>query len=216
VFRRQSLGKTRRQLRAAVDEVGREEAMNWWAVAEDRFTTGKDGSPLARWMMFAMALALDKDSLAKVPPAAYAVGMSAGYSLRACLDTDGGWAVPLDVSMLDTDRILAIASGPVDPESGALSGDDIDVEVVMPAFDYLTVVADGRFEEVASFDASLWNAVVSLATYQLQENVQESGLVRSGRKFNELAVESVLRFGFLTRCLDEALGIETEIETDHP
>ena len=217
MFRRRSLLKTRRQLHANVDEYGREAVMDWWTEAERRFTTDEDSSPLAGYLMFAMALALDADSVAKVPLAAYLIGMRAGYSLRACIDTvvlplDVVVPESLDVSLFDTARILAVAGGPVYTESEILSVNEVDREVLQPVFEYLTAVADSRFEDVASVDVPFWNACVALATYQLQKNAQETDLVRSGRRLNEITVESVLRFGFVVRCLDEALGIETELD----
>ena len=167
--------------------------------------------------MFAMALALDADAVAKVPYGAYILGMRAGYSLRACIDTvlaPVGVLVadPLDISMVDMTRILAVAARPVGSESEILSVNEVDAEVLQPVFEYLTAIADSRFKEVASVDVPVWNACVALATYQLQKNAQETGLVRSGRSLTEITVESVLRFGFVARCLDEALGIETELD----
>jgi hypothetical protein len=114
--------------------------------------------------------------------------------------------------MFDTNRIRTVAGGPVMSDPEMLNADEEDVEALQSVFEYVTVIADSRFDEVVSVNPSVWDACVALATYQLQKHAQETRLVRNGRTLSALMVESLLRFGFVARCLDEALGIESKLD----
>jgi hypothetical protein len=201
--RRHSLRKARRQLHTLLDSEGRELVMDWWSEAEERFTT-HSGDP--SWLTDFLANAYVFSELGEEPtgPEAYLMAIRAGYSLRTLLP---GYAAPapMDVSMIDAAALSTVASRPRENGIPALEPDDADVLV---ALSYLVIeTVQERFGEVASVGPDFWDAVVSLATYKLQSNIQSLGLGKASA-FDADTVDAFLRYGFVLRCLDEALGIE--------
>jgi hypothetical protein len=212
VFRRQSLGKTRKQLRSALGYEDRERVMDWWSLAEDLFTTSRgEPSALASYLATISALGLDAASVAKVPPAVFLIAMRTGYALRMCLDIFA-YPEPLDIATIDKDRVVAIARGSVNSETGLLDVSDTESDLLQPVIELVSEVAFDRFGEVGSVAPDFWSACMSLACYQLQKNIQQQGLGFRGKRLDPEISESSHRFGFVLRCLDEAL----EIEPDDP
>ena len=127
----------------------------------------------------------------------------AGYSLRAEAHRFVAYAQPLDVSSLDSDSIVRLAARPVDEERvGAIVLRDDAHDVVAqlePVGEVIREFAEERFPAIASVEPAFWNGVVSLATHQLQKNL--------GKWLHSELTESLLRWGFALRAMDEALGI---------
>jgi hypothetical protein len=67
-----------------------------------------------------------------------------------------------------------------------------------------------KFANVVSVEPSLWNAVVSMATTGLQVVFKRNGFIRRTRGLDPIVAESFLRYRFVLRALDEALGIKAD------
>jgi hypothetical protein len=63
------------------------------------------------------------------------------------------------------------------------------------------------FAKVVSVEPAFWNTVVSMATSGLQVVVERNGHIRRPRDLDPVVAESFLRYGYVVRCLDEALRI---------
>jgi hypothetical protein len=195
--------------------------MEWWKLADERFKTGRgDASWLTGYFAMVNAIGVVAESGSKVPPPALIVTTRVGYALRAFVDR---FAIsePLDISTIDRGTVATLSSRPRDPEADMLLNDalsDADVELLRPIGTLVaqTSTEGKRFREVVSVEPPFWNACVSIATFQIQKNVQQMGLVRRGRHLDDDMTEGFLRYGFVLRCLDEALGIEAPGDVEAP
>lgn len=87
-----------------------------------------------------------------------------------------------------------------DSLTDSLLASDEDVHAVLdPVATLVTTYAETGFDAVASVEPAFWDGVLQVATYQLQQNL--------GRVFDMETAEPVLRYGFVLRALDEALGL---------
>jgi hypothetical protein len=137
------------------------------------------------------------------------IGARAGYSLRSCVGVVGIHVRPLDVSVLDCNRIVALATTPADDLCDALLvGHDDLHDALDPVARLVTTYSESEFHRVASVEPAVWNGLLQVATYQLQRNV--------GRVFDVETAEPVLRFGFVLRALDEALGLASPVDRHSP
>ena len=128
------------------------------------------------------------------------IAARAGYSLRFYVGQFAVRVWPLDVAVLDRERIVALASAPADDLCDALLAGDDDVHrALSPVASLVSTYAETEFEAVASIEPAFWDGLLQVATYQLQQNL--------GRVFDVETVEPVLRFGFVLGALDEALGL---------
>jgi hypothetical protein len=128
------------------------------------------------------------------------IAARAGYSLGFYVGQFAAPVWPLDVSVLDRERIVALATAPADNLCDALlAGDDDLHDALDPVASLVTVYAESEFEAVASVQPAFWDGLLQVATYQLQQNL--------GRVFDAETAEPVIRFGFVLRALDEALGL---------
>ena len=111
--------------------------------------------------------------------------------------------------MLDRERIVALASAPADDLCDALFAGDEDVHGALdPVVSFVSSYAETEFEAVASVEPAFWDGLLQVATYQLQQNL--------GRVFDVETAEPVLRFGFVLRALDEALGLASPETRNSP
>jgi hypothetical protein len=176
--------------------------MDWWTLAEDRMMT-PEGQPSGPAVTVALGAISELGTNSVETEARLLIVARAGYSLRAEVHRFVAHTQPLDVSSLDPDSIVRLAARPVDEEGvGAIVlGDDAHEVAAQlePVGEVVKDFAEERFTTIASVEPAFWNGVVSLATYQLQKNVAK--WLRS-----ELT-ESLLRWGFALRAMDEALGI---------
>ncbi len=137
------------------------------------------------------------------------IAARAGYSLRFYVGQFAARVWPLDVSLLDRERIIALASAPADDLLDALrAGDDDMHDALDPAASLVSTYAETQFEAVASIEPAFWDALLQVATYQLQQNL--------GRSFDVEPAEPVLRFGFVLGALDEALGLAPPDDRNSP
>jgi hypothetical protein len=195
--RRQTRGRTRRALRS-LGIADRQAVIDWWSLAEQRMQTSEgDMSPPSEAVAMSTLLAM----VGRPQPAAtLGVPVRAGYSLRAYAGefTEHVW--PLDVSGLDRDRIIALADAPADDMCDALLAGDEDLHAVLdPVAMLVTTYAESGFDAVASVEPAFWDGLLQVATYQLQQNL--------GRVFDPETAEPMLRYGYVLRALDEAMGL---------
>jgi hypothetical protein len=199
--RRQSRGKTRLALRS-LDVADRKRVIEWWSLAEQRMKTD-EGDLSAPSEAVAMSRFIDMvgDAYRAVP---LLMAVRAGYSLRTVLELFGSIASPLDVSVLNRDGIVGLASIPADDLIDSLLAGDDEVHALLdPVASLVATYAESAFDLVASFEPEFWDGLLQVATYQLQQNL--------GRVFDVETAEPVLRYGFVLRALDEALGLASAI-----
>jgi hypothetical protein len=176
----------------------RQRVLDWWSLAEQRMKTS-DGDPSALAEAIGMSTLIE---LVGVPERAVPLWIAAraGYSLRFYVGQFAARVLPLDVSVLDRERIVAFTSASADDLCDALlAGDDEPHDALDPVASLVSTYAQTEFEEVASIEPAFWDGLLQVATYQLQQNL--------GRVFDVETVEPVLRFGFVLRALDEALRL---------
>ena len=208
MFKRQ---KAQLQVETLLNEGDRERVGEWWNLAVSRIESGQgDTTWLANNFMVPMALGFAANSRKRIPPLAYSLITRAGYALRMYV---GRFATPepLDVSMIDRDAIATLASLPRDPDTGLLTS-DVDEELLAPIAVLVSDTAEQspRFAAIISVEPTFWNACVAIASYQLQKNLEHSSMIRRARDLDADTVESFLRYGFVLRSLDEALGLDAE------
>lgn len=193
-----------------LDESERELVGEWWQRAAERIDAGpRETTWLSATLLVQMTLGYAENANSRVPPLAYAFATRCGYALRMFVDR---LAAPrqLDVSDIDPDSIATLATFPVDAESGTAEiPDDAADRLVLPIVMLVSDTANqvDRFTEVASVEPPIWNAVVEVATHRLQSELTAGGVIRRPRDLSRDVVESFLRFGFVLRCADEALGL---------
>jgi hypothetical protein len=204
MFRRQSLRQTAKQVQGQLDDPdARDSLMDWWYLAEDTFTTERGTpSPLTEFLARSMALSMAEAKVANVPAASLLAGIRAGYAVRMKVFFFGA-PDQMDVTSLPGAHLVEMADRLPDPDTGLIGISEPDLGPLDATTQAVNALTNERFEEIVSVGPDRWNALVSLATYQLQKNTPR------GRKLHRDAVEMALRYGFVLRALDEALGIET-------
>jgi hypothetical protein len=70
-------------------------------------------------------------------------------------------------------------------------------------------IADGRFDSVMTLPPEVWKGLVLTATMRLQAQLATKTL--TWRQLGRDRMEPMLRYGYVLRCLDEALGAEPEL-----
>ena len=78
-----------------------------------------------------------------------------------------------------------------------------------PLLEPTRTVATERFGEVMTLPPEVWNGYVVTATMKLQAQVATRTL--TWRELGRERIEQMLRYGYVLRCLDEALGAEPEL-----
>jgi hypothetical protein len=91
---------------------------------------------------------------------------------------------------------------------------DVDRLAAEPArlLDPVRAIASERFESVMTLPADVWTSYVATAAMKLQGQLA-SGKTLSWQVFTRSRIELMLRYGYVLRCLDEALGAEPEQRT---
>jgi hypothetical protein len=195
--RRQTRGRTRCALRA-LDLADRQRVLDWWSLAERRMRT-PDGDPSAPAEAVGMSTMIAMVGLPERATPLW-IAVRAGYSLRLYVGQFAAQVWPLDLSVPDRDRIVALAATPADDLCDAiLAGDDDLHDALHPVATLVTTHVESEFEAVASVEPAFWDGLLQVATYQLQQNL--------GRVFDVETAEPVLRLGYVLRALDEALGL---------
>jgi hypothetical protein len=212
VFRRHNLAKAHEQLDGLLDEGDRVLALQWWHLAKERLQTGRVESWLTGNLMLTMAIGFAVNSGTRVLPVAYSLPARAGYALRMFVDRFAT-PEPLDVSTIDRNAIATLAGRPRDPDLGVLSSDlsADDEELLAPIVMLVSDTAEQSdlFAKIVAVEPAFWNGCVSIVTYDLHRSLQQGGYIRRARDLDAETAEAFLRYGFVLRALDEALGIET-------
>jgi hypothetical protein len=73
-------------------------------------------------------------------------------------------------------------------------------------------VADERFESVMTLPPEVWQGYVAIATMKLQRQLAAAGV--SWRELGRERIETMLRYGYGLRCVDEALDVEPALRTE--
>ncbi len=170
----------------ALDVTDRQRVLDWWSLAEQRMKT-PDGDPSAPAEAVGMSTLIE---LVGFPERAVPLWIAAraGYAPRFYVGQFAVRVWPLDVAVLDRERIVALASAPADDLCDALLAGDDDVHrALSPVASLVSTYAETEFEAVASIEPAFWDGLLQVATYQLQQNL--------GRVFDVETVEPVLRFG---------------------
>lgn len=195
--RRQTRGRTRRALRR-LDIADRERVTDWWMRAERRMKT-REGDPSTPAEAVAMSVLIE---LVGDPHRAAPlwIAVRAGYSLRTFVEQFDSPVQPLDISGLNRDGIVASADSPADDLIDSLLAHDEVVQALLdPVASLVSTYTETEFDAVASVEPALWDGLLQVATYQLQRNL--------GGVFDVETAEPALRYGFVLRALDEALGL---------
>lgn len=201
--RRQTRARTRRALRA-LDGDDRQRVFDWWTLAERRMkTTEGDPSPPSEAVGMSAMIQMVGNPQRAVP---LWIAVRAGYSLRTFVGRFAPRVLPLDVSVLNSDAIVALAGTPADDLIDSFLAGDEDLHAALdPVARLLAIYAETEFDAVASVEPAFWDGLLQVATYQLQQNL--------GRVFDVETAEPVLRYGFVLRALDEALGLASSLGT---
>lgn len=72
-------------------------------------------------------------------------------------------------------------------------------------------IANDRFESVMNLPTEVWTGYVAMAANKLQRQLTSKTL--TWRQFSRPRIETMLRYGYVLRCLDEALGAEPALHT---
>lgn len=200
----------------ALSEHDRVDAMRWWRLAQESVSAERGPA----WLSFYLAMTKASEvagTPATVSPIAYLLPIFAGYALRGFVD-QFATPRPLALSTIDPAALPMSARLPWDPETGLLSIEnlsDSDAEGLEPiaSLTAVTAIDDQRFGEVVSVTPPFWRAVVSIATEEVRRGVEDPGLFREPPRLSTEAAESYLRYGFVLRCVEEALGIAGELST---
>src|SRR5947209_6623669 len=76
--------------------------------------------------------------------------------------------------------------------------------------DPVRAIATNRFESVMTLPSEVWTSYVATAAMKLQAQLA-SGKELSWQVLTRSRIERMLRYGYVMRCLDEALGAEPEL-----
>jgi hypothetical protein len=87
-----------------------------------------------------------------------------------------------------------------------------DSAAVTRLIDPVRSIASERFDSVMALPPDVWNGYVITATMNLQEQLGTKTL--SWRSLGRTRIEDMLRYGYVLRCLDEALDAEPEFSAN--
>jgi hypothetical protein len=76
--------------------------------------------------------------------------------------------------------------------------------------DPVRAIATERFESVMKLPAEVWTSYMAIAAMKLQGQLA-SGKELSWQVLSRSRIEQMLRYGYVMRCLDEAVGAEPEL-----
>ena len=97
------------------------------------------------------------------------IAARAGYALRCCVGVVSTEVWPLDISVLERGRIVALSTASADDLCDALlAGDDDLHQALDPVVELVTTCSESEFDTVASVEPAIWDGVLQVSTYQLQ------------------------------------------------
>ena len=76
--------------------------------------------------------------------------------------------------------------------------------------DPVRAIATDRFESVMTLPSEVWTSYVATAAMKLQGQLA-SGKELSWQVLTRSRIERMLRYGYVMRCLDEAVGAEPDL-----
>ncbi len=193
--RRQSGRLTRRELKQTLSRGGRKWVKEVWQAAArasgemERLSpvTTPLGNRLAE--SYAASQQLDGSEIQR----ALRIATVSGYATRVVV------AEPTEQPSL---RMSALGLS-AHPDVNRLAADPARL------LDPVRGVATERFESVMTLPAEVWTSFVAMAAMKLQGQLA-SGKELSWQVFTRSRIERMLRYGYVLRCLDEALGTEPE------
>jgi hypothetical protein len=199
--RRQSRRRTRFELHRSLTADGATWVKEVWQAAESVCARLSLLSPLtnALGMSFADSYAAAELLEGEEIQQAFFAVMMAGYASRTVL-------------------VSPTQQPPFDPASFTLDA-SLDVEqiandtaVVGELTERVRSIAFDDFDSVMTLPPGIWAGYVALATMRLQRNLASSTL--PGRELSKERIERMLRYGYVLRCLDEALDGEPQLRED--
>jgi hypothetical protein len=194
--RRQSGRLTRRELKQTLSRHGRKWVRDVWQAASrtsgDMNRLSPVTSPLGNRLVESYA-ASERLAGGEIQRA-LRIATVAGYATRVVI------AEPTEQPSL---RPSAVGLG-AHPDVKRLAADPSRL------LDPVRAIATGRFESVMTLPAEVWTSYVATAAMKLQGQLA-SGKELSWQVFTRSRIEQMLRYGYVMRCLDEAIGAEPEL-----
>lgn len=198
--RRQSWRLTRRELTHLMSRHGRKWVREVWGATTRTAGELESLSPLTTPLgnrlveRFAAGERLEGDEIQR----ALRIALVTGYACRGVI------VGPTEQPSL---RRSAFDLGPrADPEQ--LGADPHEVGKLL---DPVRRIANDRFESVMNLPTEVWTGYVATATNKLQRQLTSKTL--TWRQFGRARIETMLRYGYVLRCLDEALEAEPALRT---
>ncbi len=94
-----------------------------------------------------------------------------------------------------------------------LAGDDATPKRLL---DPIRTIASERFDSVMTLPPEVWAAYLATTTMKLQRQFTSKNKTLRWHELGRDRVEKMLRYGYVLRCLDEAVGAEPAIRKDRP
>jgi hypothetical protein len=192
--RRQSGRLTRRELKQSISRAGRKWIKEVWQAtartAADLSRLSPVSTPLGNRLVesYAAARHLEGGEIQR----ALRIALVAGYASRLVVGepTEQPTLKPSDFGLSARPDVERLASGPE--------------RLLEP----VRAIATDRFDSVMTLPPEVWSAHVATAAMKLQGQLTTKTL--DWRHFTRERIEQMLRYGYVLRCLDEALGIDPE------
>jgi hypothetical protein len=193
--RRQSWRLTRRELHKSLARAGRawiNEVWNATAGASARLSSLSPLTSVLGARLVETYLAEERVGGEEIHRA-MRIAIVAGYGTRMVIvdPTEQPSLKPSSFQLKASSDVEQIASNP---------------NAVNNLLEQVRTVAVDRFESVMTLPDPVWAAYVATATMKLQRQLATSTL--TWRELRRARLESMLRYGYVLRCLDEALDAE--------
>jgi hypothetical protein len=204
--KRQSWRKTRRELHVSMSRHGRKWLKNVWR------STAREASDLDRFSPLTTVLghrlvesyAARAQADSEAMEEALGVALKYGYAARMVL------VDPTDQPSLKPSAFHLSAHSDVERLAN-------DAGTPKRLLDPVRNVASERFDTVMTLPPEVWNGMVATATEKLQSRFTSSNDKRlTWRELSRELVEKFLRYGYVLRCLDEALDAEPTFRGPSP
>jgi hypothetical protein len=195
--RRQSPRLTKRQLRQSLSGSGRKWVKDLWKAAT-RETAAMDRlspvtTPLGNRLV--ESYAAEHGLAGEEIQSALRIAVVAGYATRMVLaePTDQPSLAPPAFKLKNGDDPTAIGA---------------DAAAVTRLLDPVRSIASNRFDSVMALPPEVWAAYVKTAAMKLQEQLGTKTV--TWKDLLTTRIEQMLRYGYVLRCLDEALDAKPE------
>ena len=193
--RRQSGRLTRRELKQSISRAGRKWLKEVWLAAARTSSEMNRLSPVSTALgnrlveSYAASRHLESAEIQR----ALRIATQVGYATRVVL------AEPTEQPSLKPSAFQLSAH----PDLERLAAD------VTRLLDPVRTIATDQFESVMTLPPEVWSAYVATATMKLQGQLATKTL--SWQHLGRERIEQMLRYGYVMRCLDEAIGAEPEL-----